>query len=322
MGDIMGKYEQLKIEEFEKDTGNFTSAGLDIVNFIKRKLQEDPNSTMELYDYSGEYYLKPEHFRIGKDLVFKKKQCAGEIPAEVVLGYAYNQIGIPSPIAYPYYMQTYIPMERRIKGMKVYVPDGVITKDIRQVFPTAEKKMDIACHTFKGLFTDENCLASITHKGRLSRIKETIASIAFNNKDAGFENSFWIRNPRTGKYESIVSIDHGYSGRDSMYGKTKDDVMSGLYFKGEHGYNGMYDPEEDRATILYFLKRLLAGQNIDGVQFTDAEIKELNDFVEQISRLDFNKISNEYKQKFNYDVSSRFLFGLEISREDLCMELS
>ena len=268
--------EQLKIQAFEKDRSYFMPGGLDIISFINRKSKEDPTFKKDFYDYAGEYYKKPERFTIGEDIVYKKKQYAGEVPAEVVLAYAYNLVGIPSPIAYPFFMNSYRPFEWRKTAIHTGSPDGVVTKDIQQVFPTAEKRGDIACHSFKGLYTDEDCLRTISPEGRLARVKETIASIAFNNKDAGFDNSFWIKNPTTGMHESVVSIDHGYSGRDSMYGKTKDDVIRGLYFMGEHGYNGMYYFEEDRATVLYFLKRLLAGQRIDGVQFSDAEDNTTN----------------------------------------------
>jgi hypothetical protein len=307
----------LKIQEFEKDRKDFTSCGLDIVGFVRRKRMENPKLRLEFKDYAGDYYKAPEHFYIGNDLVYKKKQFAGEVPAEVILAYAYNYLGIPSSIAYPFYMSTYIP---NYNGTAT-IADGVVTKDITQVFPTAEKRGDRACHTIKGLYTDEKC-NDITAEGKLSRVKETIASIAFNNKDAGFDNSFWVYNPKTKMYESVVSIDHGYSGRDSMYGSTKEQVLRGLYFKGEHGYNGMYDIEEDRATILHYLRKLLNGERVDGVQFNEHELKDLHAFINAISKLDFEKIANDYKSRYKFVTSPKFLSGLEYSREDCCEELS
>ena len=218
-------------------------------------------------------------------------------------------------------MKTYYPSF--FENMRYGVtPDGVITKDIKQVFPTAVKRGDVACHTIKGLFTDEQCLMSTTKKGRMDRLKELIASIAFNNKDAGFDNSFWTVDPVTQKYDGVLSIDHGYSGRDSMYGANKDEVMKGLYAKGEHGYTGMYYFEEDRATVLYYLRRLLSGQTIDGVRFSNAEIKELKQFIEEVSRVDFKAIANIYRDRFRYNASPKFMSALEWSREDLCNELS
>lgn len=307
---------KFKIKEFEKDQKDFTSIGLDILQFVSRKRKEDPTIKLDFYDFAGEYYTRPEHFYIGNDIIYKKKQLAGEIPAEVILSYAYNLIGIPSPIAYPFFMSSYSPLG--VKGC--FIPDGVISKDIVQIFPTAVKRKDDECHTFSGLFNSDKC-NDITREGKLSRIKETIASIAFNNKDAGYDNSFWIRDDKTGEYKSVVSIDHGYSGRDSMYGRDKESVMRGLYLLGEHGYNGMYKAEEDRRTVLYYLKRILAGNNVDGVQLSDNEIAEIKFLIEEIGKLDFKKIADEYKDKFKYKCSPLFMQALEWSREDLCEEL-
>ncbi len=309
--------DKYKIQEFEQDLTDFTSKGLDVMKFVRRKHREKPQMPFNFYDYSGEYYKFPEYFAIGDDMVYKKKQYAGEVPAEVILAYAYNYLGMFSPIAYPFFMSTYSP----IGSIGCYSPDGVITKDIQQVFPTAEKRGDVACHTFVGLYTNDKC-RDITDEGKLSRLKETIASIAFNNKDAGFDNSFWLRDEKTGMYTSVISIDHGYSGRDSMYGEDKDTVIRGLYFKGEHGYNGMYHYEEDRATVLYFLKRLLTGSNISGVQLTDAEIEEIKLLIDKISKLDFKQISQDFADRYNYKCAPKFLQSLEWSREDLCRELS
>ena len=311
--DIDNKY---KIQELECDLADFTSKGLDMLRFFHRKHKEKPNMPFGFYDYAGEYYKKPEHFAIGEDVVYKKKQCAGEIPAEVILGYAYNYLGMFSPVAYPFFMSTYSPLGA--KGC--YSPDGVLTKDVQQIFPTAVKRGDFACHTFKGLYTDEKC-EDITREGKLSRLKETVASIAFNNKDAGFDNSFWLRDASTGQYTGVISIDHGYSGRDSMYAGDKDSVIRWLYHKGEHGYNGMYHMEEDRATVLYFLKRLLIGNKISGVQLTDAEIAEVKLLIEEIGKLDFNKIAKDYADRYSYKCSPTFIQSLEWSREDLCNEL-
>lgn len=309
--------DKFKIQEFECDLTDFTTKGLDVVAFVHRKRKEKPEMKLDFYDYAGEYYKKPEYFAIGEDMVYKKKQYAGEVPAEVILAYAYNYLGMFSPVAYPFFMSTYNP-----RGAKaIFSPDGVITKDVQQIFPTAEKRGDMACHTFKGLFTDEKC-DNITREGKLSRLKETVASIAFNNKDAGFDNSFWLKDSTTGQYTGVISIDHGYSGRDSMYAGDKDSVMRWLYHKGEHGYNGMYHMEEDRATVLYFLKRLLIGNSIDGVQLTDAEIMEVKFLIDEISKLDFKQITEEFQARYNYKCSPAFVQALEWSREDLCKELS
>jgi len=309
--------DKLKIKAFEKDRRDFETHGIDILKFVRRKLIENPDMKLDFYDFAGEYYLKPEHFYIGEDKVYKKKQFAGEVPAEVILAYAYNYLGIPSPIAYPYFMSQYFHFNKS----NYIIPDGIISKDIKQVFPTATHRRDNECHTIHGLYTSEKC-DNITRQGKLSRIKETIASIAFNNKDAGYLNSYWLRDENTGKYTSIVSIDHGYSGRDSMYGKDKDSVMAGLYHIGEHGYNGMYKVEEDRKTTLYFLKKLLAGNRVDGVQFTDDEINELISFIQHIGNLNFRKIAYDYAQRYKYICSPSYMQSLEWSREDLCQNLS
>lgn len=308
---------KLKITEFENDLKDFTPFGLDIIQFVTRKHKEKPDMKLDFYDFAGEYYKRPEHFSIGDDLVYKKKQFAGEIPAEVILAYAYNYLGIPSPIAYPFFMSTYFPLQAN----GVITTDGVVTKDVQQIFPTAVKRKDMECHNFKELFTSEKC-QNITRNGKLSRVKETIASIAFNNKDAGFDNSFWLRDENTGEYTQVISIDHGYSGRDSMYGKNKESVLKGLYHVGEHGYNGMYHVEEDRKTVIYYLKKLLAGNSIDGVQLQDNEIMELKFLIEEISKLDFMQISNNFANRYKYICSPRFIQSLEWSREDLCNELN
>lgn len=308
---------EFKIQEFEKDREDFTSKGINILNFVYRKKREQPDMTLNFYDYAGEYYKRPEHFAIGEDMVYKKKQCAGEVPAEVILAYAYNYLGMFSPVAYPFFMSTYNP-----RGAEaVFSPDGVITKDVQQIFPTAEKRGDMACHTFKGLFTDEKC-DNITREGKLSRLKETVASIAFNNKDAGFDNSFWLKDSVTGQYTGVISIDHGYSGRDSMYAGDKDSVMRWLYHKGEHGYNGMYHMEEDRATVLYYLKKLLMGNRVDGVQLSDSEIREVRFLINEIGKLNFKNISDDYASRYTYKCSPKFIQALEWSREDFCKELS
>lgn len=315
----MGTYEEMKIRLLEEDRRSFwPRGGLDVVEFVGRRREEIDN----FRDYAGEYYKKPEYFRIGEDFVYKKKQLAGEVPAEIVLGYAYNELGIASPIAYPFFMKTYFTQKDKRKSLRdmILIPDGVITKDVLQVFPTAEKRGDKACHTIHGLYTDENCLRNITHNGRMSRIKEMIASIAFNNKDAGYDNSFWVRDSQ-GKYDSIVSIDHGYSGRYSMYVLPYKEYLRQLYFKGEHGYNGMFEPEEDRGTTIFFLKQLLAGKNVAGVEFTKEEIAELNHFIKQIKALDFDAINKYYANRFNFDCSRGYMQGLEWSREDLCDNL-
>ena len=307
---------RLKIEAFENDLQDFTSGGLDILKFVYRKRHENPDMKLNFYDNSGEYYICPEHFSIGDDLVFKKKQHAGEIPAEVILSYAYNLIGFPSPVAYPYFMSTY-----KMSSKGITIPDGIITKDIRQVFPTAEHRFDDDCHTFQTLYNSDKC-ENITREGKLAKVKETIASVAFNNKDAGYYNTFWVKDPKLDKYTSIVSIDHGYSGRDSMYASTKEGLLLTLYYRGEHGYNGMYKMEEDRRTVIYYLKKLLAGNSIDGVQLTDQEIIEINNLIELIGKLDFKEISSDFKDRYKYNCSPKFIQSLEWSREDLCKELS
>ena len=308
--------DKFKVTEFEQDLKDFNSVGLDIVEFVARKHKEKPNMLLDFYDFAGEYYKWPERFSIGNDIVYKKKQHAGEIPAEVILAYAYNYLGFGSPVAYPFFMSTYSPLGA--KGC--FIPDGVITKDVTQIFPTAVKRGDVACHTIKGLYTDEMC-EDITREGKLSRIKETIASIAFNNKDAGFDNSYWHRDAKTGLYTGVISIDHGYSGRDSMYAGDKDSVLEGLYHRGEHGYNGMYDPEENRATTIYFLKKLLSGQSVSQVLLKDDEIRELLTFIEDIARLDFDKIAKDFKDRYGFKCSAKYMQALEWSREDLCKEL-
>lgn len=316
----MGAYEDLKIHLIEEDRRDFIpNSGMNIENFVARKNREKPNTVIGFCDYAGEYYRKPEYFQIGEDKVYKKKQYAGEIDAEILLGYVYNDIGIPSPIAYPFFMKRYIPSGRWLgMGEKPtgIIADGVVTKDIMQVFPTATKRGDVACHTLKGLFTDDKCLEVTTKRGRLARVKETIASIAFNNKDAGFDNSFWTLDS-DGKYDSVISIDHGYSGRDSMYSKDRDSLMRSLYFKGEHGYNGMYDYEEDRGTVLHFLRRLLAGEKVDGVQFSDEEIKELHQFISDIAKVDFKQIALMYAERFKWTTHPLFMQNLEWCREDM-----
>ena len=305
--------DKLKIQEFENDRKDFSSYGLDVINFISRKYRENPNFKCDYRDASGEYYIKPQHFSIGEDLIFKKKQSAGEIPAEVILSYAYNYLGIPAPVAYPYFVSHY----KKSKG-HVVVPDGVITKDITQAYPNAVKRKDPECHTFKGLYTSDKC-KDISSEGKLDRVKETIASIAFNNKDAGFENSFWLKD-NSGKFFGIVSIDHGYAGRDSAYCGDKQSMINSLYLIGEHGYNGMYYWEEDRKTVIYFLKKLLAGSSVDGVQFSDKEIKEINNLIEAIAKQDFKQISSDYADRYSYKCSPRYLQSLEWSREDFCKE--
>lgn len=307
---------KFKIQEFENDLSDFGPVGLDIVKFVARKHKEKPDMLLDFYDFAGEYYKWPERFSIDQDIVYKKKQHAGEIPAEVVLAFAYNYLGLNSPVAYPFFMSTYSPLG----SAGCIIPDGVITKDVTQIFPTAVKRGDCACHTIDGLFNNELC-DNITREGKISRIKETIASIAFNNKDAGFDNSYWLRDGNTGMYTGVISIDHGYSGRDSMYAGDKDSVMRWLYHRGEHGYNGMYDIEEDRATSLYFLKRLLAGNTISGVLLTDNEIIELLDFIDKIAKLDFVKIADNFKDRYDFKCSPKYMQSLEWSREDLCKEL-
>jgi len=298
----MGISDKLRIQELENDRRYFTKAGIDIVKFVYDKKKENPQLKMNFYDHAGDYYKKPEHFYIGDDLVYKKKQYAGEVPAEIVLAYAYNYLGIPSPIAYPFFMSTYIPKFEK----NALISDGVITKDVQQIFPTAEKRGDFECHTIHGLYTSDIC-SDITAKGKLSRVKETLASIAFNNKDAGYDNSFWIKNPKTNKFDGVVSIDHGYAGRDSAYQSTKDGIMKYLYFKGEHGYNGMYYPEEDRRTVMGYLKRLLNGEKLTGVRFTDSELHELDKFIQNISKLDFKKIAQDYTDRFVYQISPAYM---------------
>ena len=314
----MGTYEDLKVRLLEEDRKDFIpNSGVNIEGFVARKNRECQGTVIGFCDYAGEYYKKPEYFQIGSDKVYKKKQYAGEIDAEIILGYVYNDLGIPSPIAYPFFMKRYIPTGRWLQGdMKGIIADGVITKDIQQVFPNSIKRGDVACHTLKGLFTDDKCLEVTTKRGRLARVKETIASIAFNNKDAGFDNSFWTID-KDGKYDGILSIDHGYSGRDSMYEKSKDGLMRGLYFKGEHGFNGMYDYEEDRGTILHFLSRLLSGEKVDGVQFSDDEIAELKQFIQDIAKVDFKAIANMYAERFSWKTSQLFMLNLEWCREDM-----
>ena len=66
---------------------------------------------------------------------------------------------------------------------------------------------------------------------------------------------------------------------------------------------------------------MLAGNNIDGVQLTDAEIIELNALINEIGKLDFRKIANYYANKFQFNCSPRYIQSLEWSREDLCNEL-
>ena len=54
----------------------------------------------------------------------------------------------------------------------------------------------------------------------------------------------------------------------------------------------------------------------------NAEIKQLKTLIDDISKIDFTKIANDFKDKYQYAVSESYLFGLELSREDLCNELA
>lgn len=317
----MGIYKDWKIKMLEDSHSLFwRGGGLDMCGL----LDENSDNISGFSDYVGEYYKKPTHFRLGNDMVYKKKQEAGEIPAEVILGYAYNMLGIPSPVAYPYFIKAYLTLKDKKRNMSdvVLIPDGVISKDVLQVYPTAVKRGDRACHTIHGLFSDRKCRDEISPKGRMARIKETIASIAFNNKDAGFDNSFWIKNTKTGKLDGVVSIDHGYSGRHSMYYTPYNQFVKHLYCKGEHGYNGMFHYEEDRGTAIYFIRQLMLGKNVCGVQLTEGEIAELKDFVYKIKQINFQTIKEDFAKKFKFECSSAYMQGLEWSREDLCESLT
>jgi len=71
-------FDELKIAMLEKHKENFLPrGGLDILEFIKQHEKQ----VKGFQDYAGEYYKKPDHFSIGEDLVYKKKQPAGEISA-------------------------------------------------------------------------------------------------------------------------------------------------------------------------------------------------------------------------------------------------
>lgn len=315
----MGCFDELKIHLIESDRSHFVpKGGLNLEDFV----DEWKNKIHGFKDYCGEYYLKPERFCIDGENVYKKKQMAGEISAEIILAYVYNMLGLPSPIAYPYFMKSHLPgyiHKKDVWKSVSLVPTGVVTRDIKDIFPSAVHRKDKSCHTLKGLFTSDKC-ADITYKGKMDKVKETVASIAFNNKDAGYLNSYWIRD-NDGKYDGIVSIDHGYSGRDSMYLRPYDRFYQGLYVVGEHGYNGMFCPEEDRGTTIYFLKKLLAGEEVCGVKFSDNQINELNRFIHQIKQLSFDKIADAYNDRYNYKVSPKYLESLEWSRDDLCGNL-
>ena len=106
--------DKFKVTEFEQDLKDFNSVGLDIVEFVARKHKEKPNMLLDFYDFAGEYYKWPERFSIGNDIVYKKKQHAGEIPAEVILAYAYNYLGFGSPVAYPFFMSSYSPDRKSV----------------------------------------------------------------------------------------------------------------------------------------------------------------------------------------------------------------
>ena len=84
----------------------------------------------------------------------------------------------------------------------------------------------------------------------------------------------------------------------------------------------MYYFEEDRKTVLHYLKKMLAGNNIDGVLLEDYEIMELKILIDEISKLDFKQISDNYAKRYKYRCSPKFIQSLEWSREDLCEELS
>jgi len=83
----------------------------------------------------------------------------------------------------------------------------------------------------------------------------------------------------------------------------------------------MFCPDEDRGTTMYFLKKLLAGEEVCGVKFSDNQIKELNRFIHQIKQLSFDKIADAYNDRYNYKVSPKYLESLKWSRDDLCGNL-
>ncbi|MBE5736051.1 MAG: hypothetical protein E7356_01655 [Clostridiales bacterium] len=315
----MGCFDELKIHLIERDRSLFVpKGGLNLEDFVDKW----DSKICNFKDYCGEYYIKPERFGIDGESVYKKKQMAGEIPAEIILAYAYNLLGLPSPIAYPYFMKSHLPgyiLNHDAWKNSTLVPTGVVTRDVREVFPTAVHRMDRDCHTIKGLFTSDNC-SDIAPTGKMDKVKDTIASIAFNDKDSGYDNSYWLRDS-AGNHTGVVPIDHGYSGRDSMYLRPYDKFYQGLYMVGEHGYNGMFCPDEDRGTTMYFLKKLLAGEEVCGVKFSDNQIKELNRFIHQIKQLSFDKIADAYNDRYNYKVSPKYLESLKWSRDDLCGNL-
>lgn len=319
----MGKYElekrfnKLKIQDVEENLDFFTTGGLDICAYIAKKNSGKSNFVKGYRDTRGEYFINSHRMTIGNDGVYKKNAFVAETHADTFLGYAHNLVGIPSCIAYPYFIKQ--------TGAGYYqnhyiLPDGVISKDVTEVYPGLEFREDAPANTFVGLYNDDNCIQTISASGRRSKIKETIASICFNNKDAGGVNTYWAKNPLTDKLDYIVSIDHGYSGRDSMFGDPEK-VKKDLYFKGEHGYNGMYRYEEDRATTLHYLQRLLSGETIDGVGFSDEEIRDFNSFIDDLKVLDYKEIAKYIYERFGFKIMPTFIDGLELSREDMCKNI-
>ena len=319
----MGRYElekrfnKLKVKDVEESLEYFTPAGLDICNYIADKNRRQIGFVKGFRDTRGEYFINSHRMTIGDDGVYKKNSWVAEVHADTLLGYAHNLVGIPSCIAYPYFIKH---TGAGYNKSHCTLPDGVFSKDVNDVYSGLEFREDAPANTFVGLYNDENCLQTISPNGRLSKVKETIASICFNNKDAGGVNTYWGRNPLTDKLDYIVSIDHGYSGRDSMFG-APDRVLKDFYSKGEHGYNGMYAYEEDRATTIHYLQRLLSGETIDGVSFSDSEIKEIDAFIDDLEALDYKEIAKYINERFGFKIMPTFIDGLELSREDMCKQI-
>ncbi len=311
----------LIISALEKDAELFTEDGLDIRDYIERK-SGTKHAVNDFTHYHGEYYLKPHKCKIGDENVFFKSMDFGQIYAEILLSRIYNKLGMETPIAYPWMDEADIPIYARSKQF-YRMPAGVVTRDVHDKYPTAKHLYYKDLHTIQGLYKKIEELP-VDKSIRIAKLKELIMSLAFNNKDAGYSNSFWAKTGDIdGKYDTFIPIDLGYSGRDSMYlGKTKEETLKLMYMCGEHGYNGFGLVEEDRATIMNYLRRLLAGESVDGVKFDDRDIIVLRHLLKEISKIDFKKEAQDIQDHINWTTHPKLIDGLEISRADTIEELS
>jgi len=309
----------MKIRAFEKSKDLFDIMGVDIVEYMNLKKDTDDHVT-HYANYSGEYYKKPHECKVGNEKVYFKKCEPQYVHAEIILSRIYNKLGMDTPIVYPWYDKSKWPQTHQ-NQYRYHIVDGVVSKDVHEVCASAEHIFDMRYYTIKGLFKQFEDL-NITQRARLKKIEELILSLVFNNKDAGYFNCFWGKSgANASQYDEFIPIDLGYAGRDSMYFGDAKEIKKNLYFKGEHGFNGWSNIEEDRATTILYLSRLLSGEEIDGVQFSPEDIKILFRLIDEIEKIDFAAVAESIKEDINWQMHPKFLSSLEISREDALTEL-